>query len=379
MDIGLVILAGVVILAAAIILFFAFRGGRTEADANRHVAELAGRLSQMAGAQAASLAQMSERLQAQERILGKMLEERLDQVTSRVGETLERTSAAQALTLGELRERIAKIDAAQANINELSSQVVSLNQILSVKQQRGAFGELQLQDLVQGVLPPSAYAFQAPLGDGKRVDCLLKLPNPPGPIAIDAKFPLEGYRALREATDDATRVLAGRQFRADMLKHIKDVAEKYIVPGETAESALLFLPSEAVYAELYANFDDVVQQSFRARVFIVSPTTLWATLNTMRAVLKDVQMREQAGLIQKEVHTLLDDVKRLDERVAKLQSHFTQATEDVRNIRISSEKVTKRAERIGQLELDGTADAQVLPEPGPAAPGRLQVDATNGQ
>lgn len=371
MDIGLVILASAVILAATVVLFFAFRGGRTEAEASRQVAELAGQLSQMAGAQAGSLAQMSERLQAQERLLGKLLEERLNLVASRVQETLEKTSLAQATGLGELRERIARIDAAQANINELSSQVVSLNQILSNKQERGAFGELQLQDLVESVLPPSAYKFQAQIGAGKRVDCLLDLPKPPGPIAIDAKFPLESYKALREASEEGARQLAARAFRADMIKHINDIAEKYIVPGETAEAALLFLPSEAVFAELHSHFGDVVEQSYRKRVFIVSPTTLWATLNTIRAVLKDVRMRELAGVIQQEVHTLLEDVRRLDDRVGKLQTHFNQATDDIRTIRISTEKVTKRAERIEQLEFDGTGTAAALaapPEP-PASTG----------
>jgi DNA recombination protein RmuC len=363
MDIGIVILAGVVILAAAIILFFAFRGGRTEADANRHMFELAGRLSQMAGAQAASLAQMSERLQTQERLVSKVLEERLEQVASRVSEALEKTSSAQATSLGELRERIAKIDAAQAHINELSTQVISLNQILSNKQQRGAFGELQLQDLVQSVLPPSSYRFQETIGASKRVDCLLNLPQPPGPIAIDAKFPLESYKALREAADETARVQAARSFRADLLKHINDIGEKYIVPGETADAALLFLPSEAIYAELHANFGEVVEQSYRKRVFIVSPTTLWATLNTIRAVLKDVRMRELAGVIQQEVQLLLDDVKRLDERADQLQRHFAQTTEDVRNIRISTDKVMRRADRIEQLEFEGADTGAALSEP----------------
>ncbi len=345
------IVAGLVVLAAvATLLLLLRRGGSGEGE--RQMASLAGRLDQMAGAQSGSLAQMAERLQAQERLLSKLLEERLDQVASRVAETLGRTAEAQAAQLGELRERIARIDAAQANISELSSQVVSLNQILSNKQQRGVFGELQLEELVSSVLPPAAYRFQAQIGDGKRVDCLLALPTPPGPIAIDAKFPLESYRALHLAADDAQRQQAARSFRSDMMKHIADIAEKYIVPGETAESALLFLPSEAVYAELHVNFADVVEQSYRKRVFIVSPTTLWATLNTIRAVLKDVRMRELASVVQKEVHVLLEDIVRLDERVAKLQSHFAQTSEDVRQIRISSDKVTRRAERIEQLEFD---------------------------
>ncbi|MFI4988729.1 MAG: DNA recombination protein RmuC [Alphaproteobacteria bacterium] len=361
MENTLVIVAVLAVLAAALLLFLL--RGRRGADDARDFAGLTGRLDQMSGAQAGTLAEMAARLQAQERLLGKLLEERLDQVASRVNETLEKTALAQATSLTELRERIARIDAAQANINELSSQVVSLNQILSGKQQRGVFGELQLQDLVASVLPPSAYKFQAQIGAGKRVDCLLALPMPPGPIAIDAKFPLESFRALRAATDEPQRLQAARGFRADMIKHIADIAEKYIVPGETAESALLFLPSEAVYAELHTNFGDVVEQSYRKHVFIVSPTTLWATLNTIRAVLKDVRMRELAGVVQKEVHALLADIRRLDERVAKLQTHFNQANEDVHNIRISSERVIKRGERIEQLEFDGPEAALPLAEP----------------
>jgi len=368
METGLLILGGALaLLAAAVIFVLAVRSGRSEAGAGRQAAELAGQLTQMAGAQTAALGQISERLQGQERLLTQMLQERLEAVSRRVSDTLEKTAQAQASTLGELRERIARIDAAQANITELSSQMVTLQQILANKQARGSFGELQLEELVQSVLPPSAYSFQAQLGDGKRVDCLLHLPNPPGPIAVDAKFPLESYRALAAAADEAARQQAGRAFRAAMIKHVNDIAEKYIVPGETAEAALLFLPSEAVYAELHAHFEEVVQHSYRKRVFVVSPTTLWATLNTIRAVLKDVRMREQAGVIQQEVRALLEDVRRLDERVGRLQQHFNQTTEDVRNIRISTEKVTKRGERIEQLEFED-ADANALAEPGaPAA------------
>jgi DNA recombination protein RmuC len=367
MENGTLFFAAALILAAAImagamLVFAALRRG-ARAPGNEREHELGGRLDQMAGAQSAALVQMSERLQAQERLLGKMLEERLETVTKRVNETLEKSALQQTATFGELRERLVRIDAAQANITELSSQMVSLQNILSNKQARGAYGEVQLRDLVSSVLPPQAYKFQAPLGDGKRVDCLLTLPNPPGPIAIDAKFPLESYHLLRAAVDDAQRQLAARAFRLDMTKHINDIAGKYIVAGETAESALMFLPSEAVYAELHANFGDVVEQSYRARVFIVSPTTLWATLNTIRAVLKDVRMREQAGIIQTEVRGLLVDIRRLDERVGKLKSHFEQATDDFRQIGISTEKVTRRAEKIDQLQLEDPAPADALDRP----------------
>ncbi|MCH6578370.1 MAG: DNA recombination protein RmuC [Proteobacteria bacterium] len=299
-----------------------------------------GRLSQLAEGQAAAQNQISERLQAQERALAKLLGEGMTEISKRTDSTL-----------ADIKERLAVIDAAQKNIGELSAQMVSLQDILANKQARGAFGEIQLRDLVQNVLPPSAYAFEQTLGNGKRVDCLLKLPNPPGSIAIDAKFPLESYRALSDAKDEAGRKQAARAFGADIMKHIRDIAEKYIVPGETAESALMFLPSEAVYAELYANFPDVVEKSYLAHVWIVSPTTLWATLHTLRAVLKDVHMREQAHVIQKEVLTMLGDVNRLDDRVGKLQNHFGLAVDDIRQIRISTDKVTKRGERIEEIEV----------------------------
>jgi DNA recombination protein RmuC len=264
-----------------------------------------------------------------------------------------------------LKERLAVIDAAQKNITELSSQVVGLQDILSNKQTRGAFGETQLADLVKTILAPSTYEFQATLSSGKRVDCLLKLPNPPGAIGIDAKFPLEAYRALREAKDEATTKLAQRDFTTAIRTHVKAIAEKYIVAGETAESALMFLPSEAVYAELHANFPSLVEEAGRLRVWVVSPTTLMATLTTIRAVLRDVNMREQAHVIQKMVGEMLKDMGRLDERVDKLQTHFRQAVEDVAQIRTSTDKVTKRARDITAVELESPvsemAEVETLP------------------
>lgn len=318
---------------------------------------LAGRLAQLAETQTAAQTQLGERLQAQERALAKTVEERLADMAKRMDDGLQQSSHRQATSLHDLRERLAVIDAAQKNITELSAQVVSLQDILSNKQTRGAFGEIQLADLVQAALPPSAYEFQATLPGGKRVDCLLKLPNPPGPIGVDAKFPLESWHLLRRAKDEAEKLVAGRAFATDILKHVRDIAEKYIIPGETAESALMFLPSEAIYAELHANFPEVVEKSYRAKVWIVSPTTLMATLNTVRAVLKDARMREQAGVIQKEVRLLLDDVGRLDGRVAQLDKHFVQAAEDIRQIRISTDKVVKRADRIEAVQVGDEAEA----------------------
>jgi DNA recombination protein RmuC len=314
-------------------------------------AELIGRLTQLAESNAAQQAQFSERLQVQERTLSKTLEERLADLSRRIGENLQQSSNKTGETMTKLQERLAVIDAAQKNITKLSSEVVGLQDILSNKQARGAFGEIQLQDLVKNTLPPSAFNFQATLGNGKRADCLIHLPNPPGSIVIDAKFPLESYRALVNATDENTRTNATRRLTADVNKHVNDIADRYIVPGETAESALMFLPSESIYAELHANFSKVVENSYTKRVWIVSPTTLMATLNTVRAILKDAQMQEQASVIQNEVMTMLNDVARLDQRVENLEKHFALAEKDLRSIRISSEKVSKRGERITEIEL----------------------------
>ncbi|MDG2032484.1 MAG: DNA recombination protein RmuC, partial [Rhodospirillales bacterium] len=211
--------------------------------------------------------------------------------------------------------------------------------------------------------PPSAYEFQVQMSNGTRADCLLTLPNPPGPIVIDSKFPLESYHAFRNAGDDETIQKALRGFGVAVTKHVKDISEKYIVPGETAESALMFLPSEAVYAELHASLPDVVERSYRAKVWIVSPTTLMATLNTVRAVLKDVHMREQAGVIQEEVFKMLEDVSRLDDRVGKLQRHMGQADDDLRQIRISTDKVTKRSERISEVEMGEDLSTDEITDP----------------
>lgn len=377
---GLAILALVV---AGVAVILVLRGSQAAPDeqvrasltsTNAVVAELAGRLAQIAEAQATAHIQLTERLHTQERTVTRVLEERLAEVSRRMGEGLQHTTEKTFAHMNSLHERLAVIDAAQKQITDLSTQIVSLQDILSNKQARGAFGEIQLQDLVTAALPPSAYSFQTTLSNGRRADCLLRLPNPPGSIVIDAKFPLESYHALHSAPDEASRQTARRSFGTDVLKHVRDIAEKYILPGETAESALLFLPSEAVYAELHANFPDVVDKSYRARVWIVSPTTLMATLNTVRAVLKDARMREQAGVIQTEVAKLLEDVTRLDDRVGKLARHFGQTQEDIRQVQISTDKISKRAEKIEEVQLgeDGTevpSPERPSPErPSPALP-----------
>lgn len=350
-GIGLWIAVAAAILAIAVAGLALLRRGGGDSG------QLAGRLDQMAAQQAAAQNALAERLQAQERALSAKLEERLTHLQDRVGQTLQSTAEQAGQSLTDLRERLAVIDAAQSKIVELSGQMVDLQNVLSNKQARGAFGEVQLQDIVQSSLPAQTFEFQAQLG-GKRVDCLLRLPNPPGSIAIDAKFPLESYRALREARDEAAITLARRDFSTAIKLHVKAIAEKYIVPGETADSALMFLPSEAVYAELHASFPELVDGAGKARVWIVSPTTLMATLTTIRAVLKDVRMREQAHVIQKKVGELDQDVNRLVDRVDKLQTHYRQAGEDLRLISVSTDKIQQKAAAIKDVEI-GSNDGNI--------------------
>jgi len=353
LEIGL---AGLLIAVAALATFLAARrgGGRDEA--------LAERIDQLHRAQAelqGSVQTMTNSAETSRAALEKTLHDRLDAVTHRVGASLSETQQKTGHTLRELHERLAVIDGAQKNIQALTGEVTSLQALLSNKQSRGAFGEIQMQDLVKNFLPASAYAFQHTLSNNTRVDCLIRLPNPPGSIAVDSKFPLEAARAYAEAEDEAAKVAAGRALKTAMTKHVRDISEKYAGLEETADVALLFLPSEAVYATLHAEFPDIIEASFKAKVMIVSPTTFMATLNTMRAVMKDARMREAAGLIQQEVMKLGEDVGRLDDRVGKLQTHFRQADEDIRQIRISTDKVVKRAERIEDVQLED-ADSNAL-------------------
>lgn len=267
-------------------------------------------------------------------------------------ESLHGSTVKTTQSLTQLQERLATIDKAQINIEKLSGNVLGLQDILSNKQTRGAFGEIQLNDIVVKALAPNAYNFQATLSNGKRADCLIHLPNPPGPIVIDAKFPLEAYEAIRAAKTDEQLVVANRAMRNSVRVHIKAISEKYIIEGETADGALMFLPSEAVYAELHSNFPDVVREGFDARVWIVSPTTCMATLNTMRAVLKDARMQEQAGAIRKELGLLFKDVERLGSRVENLDRHFVQAGKDIEDIKISATKAGTRARRLDAFDFE---------------------------
>jgi DNA recombination protein RmuC len=299
-----------------------------------------------------------------------LMEQRLAQVQQQLSENMHGSARRTAQSLGDLQQRLATIDKAQENITKLSGDVLSLQDILSNKQTRGAFGEIQLHDIVIKALPQDSFTMQATLSNGRRADCIIHLPNPPGPIAIDSKFPLEAYEAMRRASTEADLAEAARQFRTALRKHIKDISEKYIIEGETADGALMFLPSEAVYAEIHANFPDLVRESFAARVWIVSPTTCMATLNTMRAILKDARMRAQAGSIRRELGLLYQDVDRLGTRVENLDRHFGQAAKDLSEIKISSEKAGRRARRLDNFDFEELAPSEAEPPLVPPTPAK---------
>ena len=299
-----------------------------------------------------SLKNISETHSTTQAEMVKHVESRLTEVQTLVSENLVGSATKTAHTLGELRQRLTTIDKAQSNIEKLSSSVLSLQDILSNKQARGAFGEIQLNDIVSKALPPDAYSFQQTLSNGKRVDCLIHLPKPPGPMPIDSKFPLEAYEALRDADSEVDKVSAQRSFRAAVRAHIKTISDKYIIDGETADGALMFIPSEAVYAELHSNFSEVVREGFALRVWVVSPTTCMATLNTMRSVLKDARMREQAGKIRFELSALQKDIERLGMRASNLTKHFDLAAKDVEDIKISARKASQRVVKLDRFEFD---------------------------
>ncbi|WP_374430575.1 DNA recombination protein RmuC [Tabrizicola sp.] len=341
-----------------LILRTATRSASAAEPLAREVAWLSTRIQQIGDGQqqlAGGLHHVSEAQAVSQTAMLQVMEQRLAEVQRQMTEALHGTSTRTARSLGELQQRLETIDKAQANIEKLSGNVLSLQDILSNKQTRGAFGEIQLHDIVQKALPKDAYTMQATLTNGRRADCLIHLPNPPGPIVIDAKFPLEAYEALRRADSPRLQQEAAQLMRAAVRAHIRAISEKYILEGETADGALMFLPSEAVYAELHANFPDLVREGFAAKVWIVSPTTCMATLNTMRAVLKDARMREQAGAIRKELSLLYSDVERLGARVENLDRHFGQAAKDIEEIKISSDKATKRARRLDNFDFEELA------------------------
>ena len=315
---------------------------------NQRVQTIGDGQQQLAG----GLTQVSEAQAAQQNNMLKLMEARLAAVQEQMTLNLTTNAKTTANSLGELQQRLVTIDKAQDTIQKLSGDVLSLQDILANKQTRGAFGEIQLQEIVSKALPSDAYAWQATLSNGKRADCLIHLPNPPGPIVIDSKFPLEAYGALRNATNKLDTKDAVKFMRTSVKAHIKAISEKYILEGTTADGAIMFLPSEAVYAELHSNFPELIREGFEARVWIVSPTTCMATLNTMRAILKDARMREQAGAIRTALRQLHRDVELVVDRVDKLNTHFNQARKDIEGISTAAERAGKRAHKLDNFDFE---------------------------
>jgi len=331
MELALIVLAAAVV-AGALILAFARPKPAAEQPADPRLDEVI----RGQGAIAEQFRQTSAQVEA---------------LKQRLGDSLSENATKTAETLGGIGARLTVIDEAQKNISALSGQVVSLQQVLSNKQSRGAFGQAQMEEIVRDGLPVSLYDFQFTLSNRNRPDCVIRIPGNKALLVIDSKFPLEGFGLLRNAVNDDERKSAQAQVRATVAKHVSDIAEKYLIPGEVQTPAIMFVPSESLYADLHDGFADVIQKAHRANVIVVSPNILMLAINTIQTVMKDARMREQADLIKKEVGALLNDVRLLSDRVSKLQAHFNQADADIKNILISTAKITGRAEKIEKVEL----------------------------
>jgi DNA recombination protein RmuC len=340
-----------------------------------------------ASAHEAQLSELKIRLQTLAEIsvtrhgeLARAVNERLDRMTHRVGTDLNETARKTNDSIAKLNERLAVIDTAQKNLTELSTNMVSLQEILANKQARGAFGQMRMETIVKDGLPKGAYTFQATLSNGKRPDCLLHMPNASASVVIDAKFPLEGFEAFRTARRDDEKKEAARRVRVDVARHVDAMAERYFIPGETQDTAILFVPSEAIYAELHESFEDLVQRAYRARIVLTSPNMLMLAVQTMQAILKDVKMREQAHLIQREVVHLMEDTGRLRERVLDLQRHFGQANADIEKILTSSERIGARGRKIEALEFEEAAPTPAIEQTNGTAviPSEAPLSPTEG-
>ncbi|MDJ0512893.1 MAG: DNA recombination protein RmuC [Methyloceanibacter sp.] len=347
------------------------------------------RRKQNAAAQDEQLGELRVRLQTLAEIsvtrhgeLARAVNDRLDRMTHKVGSDLNESARKTHETISRLNERLAVIDTAQKNLTELSGNMVSLQEILANKQARGAFGQMRMEAIIKDALPAGAYTFQATLSNNKRPDCLLHMPNTPAGLVIDAKFPLEGFEAFRAARTEEDRKYAARRIRTDVGEHIKAMAERYFIAGETQDTAILFVPSESISADLSEHFPDILQKAHRARIVICAPNMLMLAVQTMQAILKDVQMREQAHLIQREVTTLMADMGRFRDRVLDLQRHFGQANADIDKILTSADKITKRGQKIEQLEFEdeaqtarGTRNGTPVKPSAAAAPDVTQASA----
>ena len=309
--------------------------------------------------------QIAHLVRAQGEITGHVqgLLQRIDGFDRRFNQSMTESTNRTGEVLSRLGERISVIDMAQKNIETLSGQTVQLQQILADKQTRGAFGERRMEAIIRDNLPPNAYEFQAPLTNGTRPDCVIRMPDGGPSLVIDAKFPLEAWTAVRSAAEPESAKAAEALFRRDVLKHVQDIAQRYIVAGETLETAFMFVPSESVFADIYEHNDDIIQRAHRLRVVIVSPSLLMLSVQVVMSLLRDQRVREHANIIQAEVVRLMDDVGRLDQRVRNLRSHFDHANEDVRQILISSEKIMDRRANIEAVEFDEAPEAAEPAQP----------------
>lgn len=370
-------IVGVLIVAVLGVSLWRMSRGRAEAgrEADARLAEITKTQAEMQG-RLGTLAEVFSNRQAE---LNKAIGERLDGMTSRLGSSIAEQTKSTHDNLARLQERLAVIDTAQTNIQSLAGQVVQLQHILSNKQTRGAFGQSRMEAIIADGLPHGAYEFQATLSNGSRPDCLIRMPNDQPSLVIDAKFPLESWNAIRAAAESDSSGEAQRQasqaFRRDIEVHIKAISEKYLLNGETQDTAFMFVPSESIFAEIHENFEQLVQRAHRARVVIVSPSLLMLSIQVIQAVLKDARMREQAHLIQGEVIRLMEDVSRLDDRVRKLQQHFSQANKDIDLIMTSTDKLTKRGAKIEALEFGETHSAEAAAD----EPKKKAVEAGSGQ
>ena len=353
-------LAGLVVLTASFVIFRQFRP--TDASGVENTKALQEALKDLSANQqqiVGSIKVITDTQTTSQAAIIKHVESRLEEIQNSISSSLSGSSVKTAQTLGELQQRLQTIDKAQTNIEKLSGEVLGLQEILSNKQARGVFGEIQLKDIVRKALPSDAYDFQFTLSNGKRADCIIYLPEPQGNIVIDSKFPLEAYNSMISNANEADKNKNIQLFQSSIKTHIKDISEKYIIEGETADGAILFLPSEAIYAELHSNFSKLVNEGFESRVWIVSPTTLMATLNTMRAILKDERLRRQTSRIRAELDLLYKDMVRLEGRIINLDKHFNLASKDVDEIKISAKKASKRVFNIERFEFEEIPTADI--------------------
>ena len=357
--------AGAALILLIALVWMAVRANRMRAleaaaaaERQREMDDKVAGMNQLQAELTARMQTMAEIFGGRQSDLVRAMSDRMDAMRASLGQGLQQQSEKQSENLGKLNERLAVIDSAQKNLADLTGEVLALKDILANKQTRGAFGQGRMEAIVRDGLPPSAYEFQMTLSNGKRPDCAIRLPGDERLLVVDAKFPLEAFQLLEAAKGDDLRLAtAERQVRNDINKHIGDIVERYLIPGETQDMAFLFIPSESLYATIADRFEDVIQKAHRAKIIIVSPSLLMMAIQVMQAIVRDARMREQAGVLQKEVGLLLEDVRRLQERTAKLDDHFRMAQKDVGDIATSSEKIGKRGQRIEALEFEETRAA----------------------